>query len=78
MVPWLGQYWAPWLLAADVTGAFGERSLDGAAAYAEKNWGAAFASHWWWGQAEFRRVRGRAGARRGADRGGRVDARRRS
>jgi tocopherol cyclase len=53
MVPFLGQYWAPWLLAAEVSGAFGERSLDGAGVYAEKNWGAAFADHWWWGQAEF-------------------------
>ena len=26
------------------------RSLDGADVYAEKNWGAAFADHWWWGQ----------------------------
>ena len=52
MVPWLGQYWAPWLLGASVTGTFGERSLDGTLVYAEKNWGAAFASHWWWGQAE--------------------------
>jgi hypothetical protein len=51
-VPWLGQYWAPWLLGARVTGTFGDRSLDGAHAYAEKNWGAAFAGHWWWGQAE--------------------------
>jgi hypothetical protein len=53
MVPFLGQYWAPHLLSARVTGRFGERSLDGARAYAEKNWGAAFAEHWWWGQAEF-------------------------
>jgi hypothetical protein len=53
MVPFLGQYWSPWLLCARVTGSFGERSLDGAHAYAEKNWGAAFADHWWWGQAEF-------------------------
>jgi hypothetical protein len=36
-----------------VSGTFGERSLDGAQIYAEKNWGAAFASHWWWGQAGF-------------------------
>ena len=49
----LGQYWAPWLLGARVTGSFGTRSLDGAHVYAEKNWGAAFAEHWWWGQAEF-------------------------
>jgi Tocopherol cyclase len=51
-IPFLGQYWAPWLLSARVTGALGSRSLDGAQAYAEKNWGAAFAEHWWWGQAE--------------------------
>jgi hypothetical protein len=52
-VPWLGQYWAPHLLGARVSGTFGERSLAGAQVYAEKNWGAAFASHWWWGQAGF-------------------------
>ena len=50
MVPWLGQYWAPHLLSARVTGTFGDRSLDGTPVYAEKNWGAAFADHWWWGQ----------------------------
>jgi hypothetical protein len=53
MLPFLGQYWAPWLLGARVTGSFGGRSLDGVGAYAEKNWGAVFARHWWWGQAEF-------------------------
>jgi len=53
MVPWLGQYWAPWLLGARVQGHFGGRDLAGATAYAEKNWGAAFADHWWWGQAAF-------------------------
>ncbi|MDA0183928.1 tocopherol cyclase family protein [Solirubrobacter phytolaccae] len=53
MVPFLGQYWAPWLLSARVSGTFGARSLDGVSAYAEKNWGAVFAPHWWWGQAEF-------------------------
>jgi hypothetical protein len=52
-VPWLGQYWAPHLLAASVAGRFGERTLDGVSVYAEKNWGAAFAAHWWWGQASF-------------------------
>ena len=52
MIPWLGQYWAPHLLEARVRGRFGERSLDGTRAYAEKNWGAAFADHWWWGQGE--------------------------
>ncbi|HWK29452.1 MAG TPA: tocopherol cyclase family protein [Solirubrobacter sp.] len=50
LVPWLGQYWAPHLLGARVSGRYGERSLDGADVYAEKNWGAAFARHWWWGQ----------------------------
>ena len=49
-VPWLGQYWAPHMLGAQVTGHYGDRSLDGTAVYAEKNWGAAFADHWWWGQ----------------------------
>ena len=53
MVPFLGQYWAPWLLSARVSGSFGARSLDGVSVYAEKNWGAVFADHWWWGQAEF-------------------------
>jgi hypothetical protein len=52
-LPWLGQYWAPHLLGARVSGTFGDRSLNGANVYAEKNWGAAFAEHWWWGQAAF-------------------------
>jgi hypothetical protein len=54
VVPWLGQYWTPHLLSADVHGEaeVGRRvSLDGARVYAEKNWGTAFAAHWWWGQA---------------------------
>jgi hypothetical protein len=55
VVPGLGQYWSPWLLGGRVSGAavVGGRSisLDGASVYAEKNWGAAFARHWWWGQA---------------------------
>jgi hypothetical protein len=50
LVPWLGQYWAPHLLGAHVTGTYDGRSLDGVDVYAEKNWGAAFADHWWWGQ----------------------------
>jgi tocopherol cyclase len=53
--PGLGQYWSPHLLGAQVSGTAviggRELSLDGASAYAEKNWGAAFARHWWWGQA---------------------------
>jgi hypothetical protein len=28
-------------------------ALDGAHAYAEKNWGAGFAGDWWWGHAAF-------------------------
>jgi tocopherol cyclase len=55
-VPGLGQYWHPVLLAADVTGEAcigGERiALNGATAYAEKNWGGGFADRWWWGQAD--------------------------
>jgi hypothetical protein len=54
-VPGLGQYWSPHLLGARVAGAasVGGRQLEltGALAYAEKNWGPAFAGHWWWGQA---------------------------
>src|SRR5690349_21277847 len=30
VIPWLGQYWAPHLLAADVSGAYDSRSLAGA------------------------------------------------
>ena len=55
VVPGLGQYWHPHSLASAVSGSaeLGERrvSLDAATAYAEKNWGSAFAEHWWWGQA---------------------------
>jgi len=54
-VPGLAQYWHPVLLHADVRGeacVAGTRiSLDGARAYAEKNWGPGFAGRWWWGQA---------------------------
>jgi hypothetical protein len=57
LIPGLGQYWHPHLLAATVHGeavlgpdAF---TLDGAQAYAEKNWGAGgFPPRWWWGQAQ--------------------------
>lgn len=55
LAPGLGQYWSPHLLGARVRGAatLGARTLalDGASVYAEKNWGAAFAERWWWGQA---------------------------
>jgi hypothetical protein len=54
-IPALGQYWHPHLLGARVEGqaVLGERTidLDGATAYAEKNWGAGFPGRWWWGQA---------------------------
>jgi hypothetical protein len=55
-IPGLSQYWHPWLLRARVTGSAyvgGEEiDLDGAVAYAEKNWGAGgMPPAWWWGQA---------------------------
>ncbi len=55
-VPGLSQYWHPHLLGATVDGAasFGARvvPLDGASAYAEKNWGRGGTPRaWWWGQA---------------------------
>jgi len=54
-VPGLGQYWHPVVLAARVEGqaCIGGLPvrLDGATAYAEKNWGPRFAGHWWWGHA---------------------------
>jgi hypothetical protein len=55
-IPGLSQYWHPWLLRARVSGhaiAGGERiALDGAVAYAEKNWSnGGFPESWWWGQA---------------------------
>jgi hypothetical protein len=55
-VPGLGQYWHPHLLGARVTGraVIGDEqwNLDGAEAYAEKNWGGGFPANWWWGQAQ--------------------------
>jgi hypothetical protein len=56
IVPGLGQYWHPVVLAARVEGqaCIGGLPvrLDGATAYAEKNWGPRFAGHWWWGHAD--------------------------
>jgi len=56
VVPGLGQYWHPVLLAGQVEGeaCVGGRRLrlEGARAYAEKNWGPGFAGRWWWGQAD--------------------------
>jgi tocopherol cyclase len=55
MVPGLPQYWQPIVLEASVRGearVAGEHiTLDGATAYAEKNWGRRFTEHWWWGHA---------------------------
>jgi hypothetical protein len=56
-LPALTQYWHPWLLGARVRGRaiVGDRviDLDGAQAYAEKNWGnGGFPETWWWGQAQ--------------------------
>jgi tocopherol cyclase len=56
-IPGLSQYWHPWLLGARVRGTLrlGARvlDLDGADAYAEKNWGAGgMPPVWWWGQAQ--------------------------
>jgi hypothetical protein len=55
-VPGLGQYWHPVILTARVEGQAnvgGVRvRLDGATAYAEKNWGPRFAGRWWWGHAD--------------------------
>jgi hypothetical protein len=55
-IPGLSQYWHPWLLHARVHGhaVAGGRplALDGAVAYAEKNWSnGGFPETWWWGQA---------------------------
>jgi hypothetical protein len=55
-IPGLSQYWHPWLLGGRVRGhavAGGRRiALDGAVAYAEKNWSnGGFPDAWWWGQA---------------------------
>jgi tocopherol cyclase len=53
--PGLSQYWHPHVLRARAEGAVavaGERwDLEGATAYAEKNWGDGFPRRWWWGEA---------------------------
>jgi tocopherol cyclase len=56
-IPGLSQYWHPHLLGARVRGGAragaAELGLDGATAYAEKNWGAGgHPPAWWWGQAQ--------------------------
>jgi hypothetical protein len=55
-IPGLSQYWHPHLLGARVRGTAragaAALDLDGAIAYAEKNWGAGgHPPAWWWGQA---------------------------
>ncbi len=55
-VPALNQYWHPHVLGGRAEGtatlAGREVVLDGAAVYAEKNWGrGGFPPSWWWGQA---------------------------
>jgi Tocopherol cyclase len=56
LLPGLPQYWHPWLLGGVAHGEAtidGEKIiLDGAHAYAEKNWGRSFPERWWWGQAD--------------------------
>lgn len=57
LVPALNQYWHPWLLGgrASGTAVLGDQQwrLDGAAVYAEKNWGReGFPESWWWGQSQ--------------------------
>ena len=49
--PFLRQYWRPLVLRARAEGFVGDWSLDGATAYAERNWGAGFPPVWWWGEA---------------------------
>jgi tocopherol cyclase len=53
-LPGLRQYWRPLVLRARAEGvveAGDSWSLDGATAYAERNWGNGFPSVWWWGEA---------------------------
>ena len=55
VIPGLPHYWHPVVLSARVRGrvhaARAVHDLDGAVAYAEKNWGGAFPGRWWWGHA---------------------------
>jgi tocopherol cyclase len=54
-IPFLNQYWHPYLLGGKASGTVefsdGTWSFDEASLYAERNWGAGFPEHWWWGQA---------------------------
>jgi hypothetical protein len=54
-IPSLPHYWHPVVLSAPVRGRLRAaevvQDLDGAVAYAEKNWGNGFPGRWWWGHA---------------------------
>jgi hypothetical protein len=50
-LPGLRQYWRPLVLRARAEGTVAGWDLDGATAYAERNWGAGFPPVWWWGEA---------------------------
>ena len=55
-VPFLNQYWHPHVLGGAASGSASigpeQWEVDGAAVYAEKNWGRGFPQRWWWGQAQ--------------------------
>ena len=54
LLPGMRQYWLPHVLRARAEGFVDveERwSLEGATAYAERNWGNGFPPAWWWGEA---------------------------
>ena len=76
MIPWLGQYWAPHLLAATVTGRFGDRDARRRAGLRREELGRRVRRPLVVGPGRGRGLRGRADPRRRADRGRRLDARR--
>jgi hypothetical protein len=51
LLPGLRQYWVPHVLRARAEGTVADWDLEGATAYAERNWGAGFPPVWWWGEA---------------------------
>jgi hypothetical protein len=50
-LPGLRQYWRPLVLRARAHGVVAGWDLEGATAYAERNWGNGFPPVWWWGEA---------------------------
>lgn len=54
-IPFLNQYWHPYRLGGKASGSveFEDHRWEftDATLYAERNWGAGFPLHWWWGQA---------------------------